>query len=119
MDVREAMSELLLALGYEAREFASAEAFLDERGGAEFDCLITDLRMPGASGFDLIERLRADGSEIPVIVVTACESALEREHGRRLGMKAWLGKPVSEADLLRHVRAALAGPPEGSSGDGR
>ena len=68
---RTALVESLCSLGYGAREFASADAFMAADGVASYDCVITDIHMPGMSGLDLMRSLRARGSSVPVIVITA------------------------------------------------
>ena len=67
-DVRTALRRLLQAMGYRVVGFASAEAF--ETGFVEVDCAIVDMRLPGASGLELRERLRQRPAPIPVVLVT-------------------------------------------------
>jgi DNA-binding response OmpR family regulator len=83
-----------------------------------FDCLITDVKMPGHSGLDLLQRLRSLGSSIPVIIVTADTSPATRSRAVKGGAHAYLTKPISSEELLRHLQSALrhVGPP--SDGDG-
>ena len=81
-----------------------------------FDCLITDVSMPGHSGLDLLRRLRSIGSSMPVIIVTADTNPTTRSRAMRGGADAYLTKPVSSEALFRHLRSALrrAGPsPDG------
>jgi two-component system, LuxR family, response regulator FixJ len=72
-----------------------------------FDCLITDVSMPGRSGLELQERLRGLGSSIPVIIITADTSPATRSRALRGGAYAVLTKPVNDSVLFRHVQAAL------------
>ena len=83
-----------------------------------FDCLIADVKMPGHSGLDLLQRLRSLGSSIPVIIVTADTSPATRSRAVKGGAHAYLTKPISSEELLRHLQSALrhVGPP--SDGDG-
>ena len=69
--VREATSDLLESHGYTTAVFASAEEFLLSGQLEDTVCLVTDLRMPGASGIELQQRLIDGGHRIPTIVVTA------------------------------------------------
>jgi two-component system response regulator FixJ len=64
--MREALCELLQALAMSCRTFDRAEAFLAAYAPGEFDCLVTDLSMPGMGGQELLRKLRALGSSIPV-----------------------------------------------------
>ncbi len=68
---RVALIEALQSLGYDASGFVSAEQFVAGDGEGSCDCVITDIQMPGMSGFDLKKLLVARGSAIPVIMITA------------------------------------------------
>lgn len=118
--VREALRELLQVLSMSCRTFDRAEAFLAAYRPGEFDCLITDLRMPGMGGLDLQQKLRALGSSIPVIIVTSVSDPLSRSRTIEEGAVACLTKPVSGDVLLRHLTAALAlGNNSGGTGNGK
>ena len=69
--VREALSDLLMVMEVACRTFDRAEAFMAEYVPGHFDCLITDVAMPGMSGLELQERLRELDSSMPVIIITA------------------------------------------------
>jgi FixJ family two-component response regulator len=105
--VREAIGDLVTSLGYKPRTFASAEEFLESGQVADTACLITDLHMPGLSGFDLQERLLGEGYRTPIIFVTAYPRAQARERALNAGAVAFLSKPFEETSLIRAVRSAL------------
>ena len=65
---------LLLASGYQPVTYHSAEVFLDDAKQPVFDCLIVDIQLGGMSGLELGERLARDGSNIPLIFLTAHEN---------------------------------------------
>jgi two-component system, LuxR family, response regulator FixJ len=114
--VREALSDLLLVLDLPSRTFDRAEAFMADYVLGSFDCLITDVSMPGHSGLDLLQRLRSMGSTMPVIIVTADTSSTTRSRAMRGGAHAYLTKPVSSEALHHHLLSALrleASPPNG------
>jgi FixJ family two-component response regulator len=67
-DVRAALSRLLRAMGHRVSLFTSAEDF--ERETVEVDCVILDVRLPGASGFELRDRLRSRIVATPVVLIT-------------------------------------------------
>ena len=106
--VREATSGLLESHGYMTAAFASAEEFLQSSRVEETACLLTDLRMPGASGIELQRRLVDAGRRIPTIVVTAHPEAHMRSAALSAGAIAFLTKPVSEQRLLSCLESALA-----------
>lgn len=108
--VREALSDLLQVYSFTSRAFDSAEAFLAVYRQDAFDCLITDLRMPGMGGLALLKRLAAIGSSIPVIVVTSCRDAFVRENATQNGAFAFLLKPIKEENLIQYVTEALRRP---------
>lgn len=105
--VREALCDLLQVEGLRARTFASAAAFLADDMAGDFDCLITDVRMPEIDGLELQERLRATGSSMPVIFVTSSTDEAMRARALLGGAAAWLTKPVADEALLRELRRAL------------
>ena len=92
----------------ECRTFERAEAFLAAYSPDSFDCLITDLRMPGMSGMELIRALKALGSRLPVIVITSSMEVESRAESIAGGAFAYLTKPVGEELLDRTLNAALA-----------
>jgi CheY-like chemotaxis protein len=81
--VRAAMSSLIRSLGYEAREFDSAEAFLASPHRHDTACLIADVHMPGMSGLDLQDVLLAGERVLPIIFITAFPA---RRGGGRCGV---------------------------------
>ena len=105
--MRAALGGLLKSAGLPAQLFASAEEFL--RSGHQHDaaCLITDIRMPGASGLELHAQLNADHNRIPTIFITAHGDAKMRMQAMRAGAVEFLAKPFDDEALLESVRAAL------------
>jgi FixJ family two-component response regulator len=108
-DMRDALSDLLLVLGLSSRTFDRAEALLAEYQPGVFDCIITDLRMPGIGGLELLRRLQRS---VPVIVITSDTSPRTRAQALEDGAHAYLTKPVEDQVLLDHLRSAL-GVPDG------
>ena len=106
--VRSALDALVRSLGYEARSFTSAEAFLERAGADQSDCIILDVQMPGMSGPQLQARLRDDGRPIPIVFITA----FPREDLRRAvlaeGAVALLGKPWEGQALVEALETALS-----------
>jgi FixJ family two-component response regulator len=96
---RVALVDSLSSLGYGVRGFPSAEEFIAGDGTKPYDCVITDIHMPGMSGFDLMRRLLAHHPSIPVIMITAhAEPGLEAR-AAAIGAVCLLQKPF-EADAL-------------------
>ncbi|ABS63991.1 response regulator receiver protein [Parvibaculum lavamentivorans DS-1] len=104
---REAIVELVRALGYEALGFSSGENFLLSDGRRRTACLITDMRMPNMSGLQLHAELVAAGTWIPTILVSAHEDDATRIQALNAGMLFYLSKPLDPEELLRCLRAAM------------
>jgi FixJ family two-component response regulator len=107
--IRDALSDLLLVMGYSCQAFDRAEAFLAADAPNRFDCLITDIRMPGMNGLELLQHLKAAGSTLPVIIVTSMNDPLVRSRALESGAHAYLTKPVTDDVLLESLKTALPG----------
>jgi len=97
----------LKSAGLAAQSFASAEEFLRSGHQRDAACLITDIRMPGASGLELQARLNADHCRIPTIFITAHGDANMQVQAMRAGAMEFLTKPFDDEVLLGSVRAAM------------
>jgi two-component system, LuxR family, response regulator FixJ len=98
---------LLKSDGLAAKGFASAEAFLAAFDPQARGCVITDLRMPGMDGIDLIRALKAAGSALPVIVITGHADVSRAVDAMKAGASDFLEKPYESEVLLRAVRGCL------------
>ena len=105
--IREAFSELLEVFALSYRTFDGAEAFLAAYAPGSFDCLITDIRMPGMTGLELQQKLNSLGSTIPIIVVTSSTDPEIQSRALEDGAVAYLSKPINDEVLIRHLMAAL------------
>ena len=75
-----------------------------------FDLVLLDLMLPDADGLDVCRRLRASGSAVPVIMLTARGDPTDRVVGLELGADDYLGKPFDPRELLARIRAVLRRP---------
>jgi FixJ family two-component response regulator len=105
--MRSALQGLLKAVDVPAQAFASAEEFLKSGQQHQIACLIADIRMPGMSGLELQEKLKAERCRIPIIFITAHGDAKMRMQALRAGAVEFLGKPFDDQALLESVQAAL------------
>jgi two-component system, OmpR family, response regulator TctD len=85
-------------------ERALAEA---ARAGADYDVLVLDLGLPGLDGHTLVQRLRARGSPLPVLVLTARDALAERVSALHEGADDFLAKPFALAELEARLTALL------------
>jgi len=105
--VREALKGLLRSAGYAVAVFASAEAFLTSGQVDDPACLVLDVRMPGMSGVDLQDRLRASRIAVPVVFMTAHADANVRARVLAAGAVDLLQKPFGDQALLGAIEKAL------------
>ena len=107
---RTALERVLLGEGYEVASFPDGSHGLAVALEEDFDCVLTDLRMPGVSGLELIDALRSDLPNLPVVLMTAhgtTETAIE---ATRRGAFDYILKPFEMEELFPVVaRAANAG----------
>jgi len=94
---------LLQQAGASAIAVADAESALAELAQSEVDCVITDLRMPGMDGMELLSRVNRDWPEIPVVVLTAHGTIASAVEAMKRGASDFLTKPFERDDLLRLV----------------
>ena len=105
--VRDMLVSLVRSLGYDARAFASAEEFLTSDDFGSFTCTITDIHMPGMSGFELKERLDERSESIPVIMITARTEPDLEEKAISCGAIGFLRKPFEVEVLVGCIEKAL------------
>ena len=106
--VRDSTRALLESYGIEVRAYASAGEFLRAGSAQPRGCILLDLHMPGMSGLELLEILRARGSKLPVVAVTGRGDAVLKERVVRAGAVMLLDKPISDATLLDSLARALS-----------
>jgi FixJ family two-component response regulator len=105
--VRAAIRGVIESGDLHAVVFPSAEAFLASGELQSTACIVTDVQMPGMSGFDLQRRLAENGAAVPVIFVSAYGSEENRQRAMRAGAVAFLVKPFDGDALLDIVRRVM------------
>jgi two-component system, OmpR family, copper resistance phosphate regulon response regulator CusR len=102
----------LMRHGYDVQcAYTGSEALARTGGdddGPPVDLVVLDLGLPDIDGLDVLRGLRANGSEVPVIVLTARTESSDRAEALRLGAVEYLTKPLPFPDFLGSVRASLA-----------
>ncbi|HEU4662806.1 MAG TPA: nitrogen regulation protein NR(I) [Dokdonella sp.] len=111
--VRFVLAAALREAGFEAREFGDAESALAALAQASPDLLFTDVRMAGASGLKLLERILARHPRLPVIVMSAFTDVATTASAYRLGAFDYLPKPFDLDQAIASARRALAQHPAG------
>jgi two-component system response regulator FixJ len=103
--VRESLSFVLRSADWNVRAYDSAAALLDRAGSLEPGIVITDVRMPGMTGLELVERLKELGVSHPVIVLTGHADVAMAVDAMKAGVIDFLEKPFDDAALLQAVEA--------------
>ncbi|HET9022925.1 MAG TPA: response regulator [Burkholderiaceae bacterium] len=103
-----ALSRLLKAHGYDAVSFSAGQQLIAETARRRFDCVLLDLHMPGMTGFDVLETLRAMPAAPPVIVITAHDEPECVQRARALNAFECQIKPVASPVLLGAIERACA-----------
>jgi two-component system KDP operon response regulator KdpE len=111
-DVLQGMHVRLKANHYDTFFAGDALSSITEAKKHEPDLIILDLGLPAGDGFVVMERLKANPylAVIPVIVVSARDVLANKERALKAGAKAFLQKPVDNAELLKVIRQALGEP---------
>jgi FixJ family two-component response regulator len=105
--IRLATDSLLRSRGYAVCTFASAGDFLQSDELRKVACIITDVRMPLMGGIELQATLRARGSTVPFVFITAFPEARVRTQAMDGGGTCFLTKPFGAPTLIEYVEAAL------------
>ena len=105
--VREALKSLIDSVGFRAELFRSGAEFLNSANVSETACLIADVRMPGMSGLELQDRLKAAHFSVPIVFISAHDDKEAKARGLRGGAVAFLQKPFSEDSLLGAITDCL------------
>jgi two-component system, LuxR family, response regulator FixJ len=105
--LRDSLTFLLSSAGIDAKSYESAGAYLNDPQRGAAGCIITDVRMPGMSGIDLLRKLKSDGVSLPVIVMTGHGDVPLAVEAMKLGAFDFIEKPFDDDALLVSVRGAL------------
>jgi two-component system response regulator FixJ len=104
---RDSLVMLLKSDGLPTRGYASAHDFLATFDPVARGCIVTDLKMPGMDGIELIRELKGLGSLLPVIVITGHADVSRAVDAMKAGACDFLEKPFEAEQLLRAVRGGL------------
>jgi len=124
-NVRKVLGAMLEQAGYLSLRAASAEEALDLLRSQDPDLVLTDLRMPGMGGINLLDRVRREFPEIPVVLLTAHGTVETAVDAMKRGAHDFLTKPFEKSHVLQVVESALRqaresrrefqGPPSGKA----
>lgn len=105
--IRTALADLLHTAAYATTTFASAEDFMARGAGQRFDCLITDVHLPGMTGVALVQSLAARGITVPAVLISGHDDPSTLELIRRAAPALHLRKPFGDDELFDALQRAM------------
>ena len=112
--IRDSLDFLLGAAGFSVRSFDSGQVFLDQLAKLEHGCVVTDMRMPGIDGMELLRRVNSGARKLPVIVMTGHGDVPLAVEAMKLGALDFLEKPFEDDRLIGMIETALSEQQNGS-----
>jgi two-component system, OmpR family, response regulator len=106
-EIRSLLSQYLLKNGLRVTAVADGRAMWQALDAGRIDLIVLDLMLPGEDGLTLCRNLRAQSSDIPVIMLTARGDETDRIVGLEMGADDYLAKPFSARELLARIKAIL------------
>jgi two-component system, LuxR family, response regulator FixJ len=114
--MRDSLAFLLDVNGFRPQVFESADAFLDGIDADAVNCVVSDIRMPGLNGIELVRKLKSQGAACPVILITGHGDVALAVEAMKAGAADFIEKPFDDDALLDAIRAALGARAESSGG---
>jgi two-component system response regulator FixJ len=105
--MRDSLDFLLGSADFNVTLFESAQHFLDALSSADFGCVVSDIRMPGIDGIELLQRLKARRSSFPVLIMTGHGDVPLAVEAMKLGAVDFLEKPFEDDRLIGMIDSAL------------
>lgn len=105
--MRESLAFLLDVSGYRPVLHESANSFLEEVSSEGSNCAISDIRMPGMNGIELVRRLRSQGSPCQVILITGHGDVALAVEAMKAGAVDFIEKPFEDTRILEAIRSVL------------
>jgi len=105
--MRDSLRWLIESIGLNVEAFANADAFLEHFTGDVPGCLVLDVRMPGTSGMELLDTLKARGVELPIIMISGHGDVPMAVQALKHGALDFLEKPFRDQELLEQIGRAI------------
>lgn len=105
LDLANVVKRHLAALGCNVQIAADGASALRAAQGRRFDLILLDVMLPGLDGLEVCRRLRSRGPYVPILMLTAKSSELDKVVGLEMGADDYLTKPFSVKELLARVKA--------------
>jgi two-component system response regulator FixJ len=105
--MRDSLSFLLDSANFNVTLFETALRFLEALPGLEFGCVVSDVRMPGLDGIELLKRMKANQSRFPIVIMTGHGDVPLAVEAMKLGAIDFLEKPFDDDRLIAMIDAAI------------
>jgi two-component system response regulator FixJ len=105
--MRDSLNFLLDSANYKVTLFETALAFLDALPSLEFGCVVSDVRMPGLDGIELLKRMKAGNSTFPILIMTGHGDVPLAVEAMKLGAVDFLEKPFEDDRLVAMIETAI------------
>lgn len=105
--MRDSLNFLLDSSGFGVTLFDNAQSFIDTLPGLAFGCVVSDVRMPGIDGIELLKRMRAQNSPFPILIMTGHGDVPLAVEAMKLGAVDFLEKPFEDDRLITMIEAAI------------
>jgi two-component system, LuxR family, response regulator FixJ len=105
--MRDSLDFLLGSAGFHITLFESAHHFLDAVSSLDFGCVVSDVRMPGIDGIELLKRMKTSHSAFPIVIMTGHGDVPLAVEAMKLGAVDFLEKPFEDDRLIGMIDAAL------------
>jgi two-component system response regulator TctD len=113
-DMRDYLRSFLAEDGYFVYAVGSAEDAIDASDERQFDIGLIDINLPGKSGFQLVEYIRSEGHDYPLIAMTARDATIDKVRGFDLGLTDYVVKPFDLMELRARMQAHMRTKKSGS-----
>ena len=105
---RESLAWLIDSVGLPVKVYESGQQFLDDYSKEMIGCLVLDVRMPDISGIDLHTKLKQDGCNLPVIIMTGHADVAMAVRAMKAGVYDFIEKPYNDSLMLERIQSAIA-----------
>ena len=105
--IREGVRRILEAESFQVETFSNGQAALERLRQESFDLVVTDLKMPGISGMDVLKTIKERHPDLPVIFITGYSSVDNAVEAMKRGAVDYLAKPFNREEVLKVIRTAL------------
>jgi two-component system response regulator FixJ len=105
--MRDSLRFLLESAAFDVKLFETAVGFLDALPGLDFGCVVSDVRMPGLDGIELLKRMKAGHSRFPIVIMTGHGDVPLAVEAMKLGAVDFVEKPFEDDRLIGMIETAI------------